>query len=129
MQLGVWKVSPDKGKAVEPIQQGFHRAAGGEAERTPEVSVFDQGQAGRVGASDVVAVCDRRQRAGQVGHLCLVTTVGLDHGFEQITHEEPPSDGGVELLDLVGGELDQGRTHVVLEVRDGRSAGDRQQNG
>ena len=46
MQLGVWKVSPDKGKAVEPIQQGFHRAAGGEAERTPEVSVFDQGQPG-----------------------------------------------------------------------------------
>ena len=69
MQLGVWKVSPDKGKAVKPIQEGFHRAAGGEAERTPEVSVFDQGQPGRVGASDVVAVRDRRQRAGQrLGH-------------------------------------------------------------
>jgi len=39
------------------------------------------------------------------------------------------SDRGVELLDLVGCELDECRTHVLFQVRDGRRARDRQQDG
>ena len=74
MHLGVRKVSPDKAKAVEAIEEGLHRPAGGEAVRTPEVSIFDQRQPGLVGAGDVIGVCDRGQRAiGQGGHPVYVS--------------------------------------------------------
>src|SRR4051794_14176674 len=74
MELGVWKVSPDEANAIEAIEEGFHRPAGGEAERAPEVSVLDQGQPRRVGPRDVIAVCDRGQRAGgRSDHSIYVT--------------------------------------------------------
>ena len=74
MHLGVREVSPDKPKPVEAIQEGLHRPAGGEAERTSEVSILDQGQPGRIGAGDVIVGCDRGQRAeGHAGHPVYVT--------------------------------------------------------
>src|SRR2546426_323964 len=81
MQLGVWKVSPDEAKGVEAIQEGFNRPVRGEAERTPEVPILDQRQPGRVGAGDVIAVCDGRQRAGgRGGHPFYVTQRSRDVG-------------------------------------------------
>ena len=44
VQFGIWKMPPNQAQGVEPIQEGLHRPAGGEAERTAEVAVLDQGQ-------------------------------------------------------------------------------------
>src|ERR687897_598552 len=78
MQVGVWKVSPDKAKGVEAIQEGLHRPAGGEAERATEVAILDERQLRRMGPGDVIAVSDRGQCAGRRGghpvHVSLRST-------------------------------------------------------
>ena len=63
MELGVGKMAPDEAKTVKAIEQRLHRSSGGEAVRTAEVAVLDQGQLGVVGADDVIVLSDRRQRA------------------------------------------------------------------
>src|SRR5919106_7092158 len=64
MELGIREVAPDKAKAVEAIEQGPHRSAGGEAIRTSEVPVLDQRQRGVGGAGDMIALSHLGQHAG-----------------------------------------------------------------
>ena len=64
MKLGIREVAPDEAKAIEAIEQGHHRSAGGEAIGTSEVPVLDQRQRGVCGAGDMIAFSHLGQRAG-----------------------------------------------------------------
>src|SRR3954451_6550829 len=74
MELGIRKMSPNEAQGIEALQEGLQWNAGGKAERTAEVPILNQRQPGRVGAGDVIAVDDGRQRAGgRGGHPVYVT--------------------------------------------------------
>lgn len=57
------EVAPDEAKAVEAVEERFHRPTGLEAVRASEVPILDERQLGAARAGDVITLSDRGQGA------------------------------------------------------------------
>jgi hypothetical protein len=57
------EVAPDEAKAVETVQERFHRSTGLEAVRASEIPILDERQLGAARAGDVIMLSDRGQGA------------------------------------------------------------------
>src|SRR3954447_19706846 len=67
------EVSPDEAKAVEAVQERFHRPTGLEAVRTSEIPILDERQLGAARAGDVITISNRRQGTwGRGVHLTRI---------------------------------------------------------
>src|SRR5512132_910127 len=61
------EVAPDEAKAVEAVEERFHRPTGLEAVRASEVPILDERQLGAARAGGVITLSDRGQGAGRRG--------------------------------------------------------------
>jgi hypothetical protein len=57
------EVAPDEAKAVEAVQERFHRSTGLEAVRASEIPILDERQLAATRAGDVITLSDRGQGA------------------------------------------------------------------
>ena len=57
------EVAPDEAKAVEVVQERFHRSTGLEAVRASEIPIIDERQLGAARTGDVITFSDRGQGA------------------------------------------------------------------
>ena len=57
------EVAPDEAKAVEAVQERFHRSTGLEAVRASEIPILDERQLGATRAGDVITLSDGGQGA------------------------------------------------------------------
>src|SRR5437773_1040955 len=75
MQLRIGQVAPNEAERIEAIEQRHHRTMRSETEPAGEVPVLDEGECGRRGADDVVALVDLHKRScGGCGHVLAPAT-------------------------------------------------------